>query len=79
MRAAHERLSVRADALQARRAELAEELERRQRALGALAGEVPTQAEGTEGDPVGAALKRIASAPSTRRAKRSKRPKTTRA
>ena len=62
VRAAHERLSVRADALQARRAELAEELERRQKALGALAGEVPTQAEGTEGDPVGAALKRIASA-----------------
>ena len=62
VRAAHERLSVRADALQARRAELAEELERRQKALGALAGEVPTQAEGAEGDPVGAALKRISSA-----------------
>jgi chromosome segregation protein len=62
VRAAHERLSVRADALQARRAELAEELERRRQALGALASETPTEGEGSEGDPVGAALKRISSA-----------------
>ncbi len=62
VRAAHERLSVRADALQSRRAELAEELDRRQRALGALASEAPAESQGAERDPVGAALKRISSA-----------------
>ena len=40
LRAAHERLSVRAEALAGRRAELAAELERRRAALGALADEL---------------------------------------
>jgi chromosome segregation ATPase len=61
LRAAHERLSVRSEALAVRRAELAGELERRRAALGALADEVT--ASGGEGDdPVGSGLGRISSA-----------------
>src|SRR6476659_5535138 len=62
LRAAHERLSVRSEALSVRRAELAGELERRRAALGALADEV--QASGSEAgdDPVGSGLGRISSA-----------------
>ena len=61
MRAAHERLSVRAEALAIRRGELATELERRRAALGALAEEAAAQA-GDSGDPVAAGLDRIGSA-----------------
>ena len=50
-RAAHERLSVRAEALAARRGELAAELERERAALGALAEEAAQADEGD--DPVG--------------------------
>ena len=58
LRAAHERLSVRAEALSVRRAELAGELERRRAALGSLADETPTPAEAGD-DPVGSGLRRI--------------------
>jgi chromosome segregation ATPase len=58
LRAAHERLSVRAEALSVRRAELAGEVERRRAALGSLADETPAPAEAGD-DPVGAGLGRI--------------------
>jgi chromosome segregation protein len=61
MRAAHERLTVRAEALAVRRGELAAELERRRAALGALAEEAAAQA-GDSDDPVAAGLDRIGSA-----------------
>ena len=61
LRAAHERLSVRGEALAGRRAELAAELERRRAALGALAEEFPPTG-GTGGDPVASGLERISSA-----------------
>ncbi len=60
LRAAHERLSVRAEALSARRAELAAEIERERAALGTLADEPPDQDAG--GDPVRWRLDRIGSA-----------------
>ncbi len=60
IRAAHERLSVRAEALAARRTELTTALERRRATLGALADELArTTAAGAEEDPVGAGLDRI--------------------
>jgi chromosome segregation ATPase len=62
LRAAHERLSVRAEALSLRRGELTEELERHRAALGALADEAPARGEGAGDDPVGAGLERISSA-----------------
>ncbi len=62
LRAAHERLSVRAEALSLRRGELTDELERHRAALGALADEAPAGGEGTDDDPVGSGLKRISSA-----------------
>jgi chromosome segregation ATPase len=62
LRAAHERLSVRSEALSVRRAELAGELERRRAALGALADEVPTSGGEAGDDPVGSGLGRISSA-----------------
>jgi chromosome segregation ATPase len=62
LRAAHERLSVRAEALSARRAELAAELERERAALGALADQAPTPGEESGADPVGSGLERIGSA-----------------
>ena len=61
LRAAHERLSVRGEALAGRRAELAAELERRRAALGALADEFPPTG-GAGGDPVASGLERISSA-----------------
>jgi chromosome segregation ATPase len=61
LRAAHERLSVRAEALSVRRAELAGELERRRAALGALADEAPPTADAGD-DPVGSGLERISRA-----------------
>jgi chromosome segregation ATPase len=61
MRAAHERLSVRSEALAARRAELATELERQRTTLGALAEEAATGGDDA-GDPVGAGLQRIGAA-----------------
>jgi chromosome segregation protein len=62
LRAAHERLSVRAEALSVRRGELAAELERRRAALGALADEPPASGAQTGEDPVEAGLGRISSA-----------------
>jgi chromosome segregation ATPase len=61
MRAAHERLSVRSEALAARRGELAAELERQRTVLGALAEDA---GEGSDegDDPVGSALQRIGTA-----------------
>ena len=59
-RAAHERLSVRAEALVVRRGELAAELERERAALGALAEEAAQADDGD--DPVGAGLRRIGAA-----------------
>jgi chromosome segregation ATPase len=61
LRAAHERLSVRGEALSGRRAELAAELQRRRAALGALADELPPTGE-ADSDPVGSGLERISSA-----------------
>ena len=61
LRAAHERLSVRGEALAGRRAELAAELERRRAALGALADECPPTG-GAGDDPVASGLERISSA-----------------
>ncbi len=61
LRAAHERLSVRSEALVVRRAELAAELDRQRAALGALAEEAASAADDS-GDPVGAGLRRIGSA-----------------
>ncbi len=60
LRAAHERLSVRAEALSARRTELAAEIERERSALGTLADEPPDHDAG--GDPVSWRLDRIGSA-----------------
>src|SRR6185295_14937995 len=62
LRAAHERLSVRAEALSVRRSELGEDLERMRAALGALAEEAPAGAADEGEDPVGSGLHRIASA-----------------
>jgi chromosome segregation ATPase len=62
LRAAHERLSVRAEALSLRRGELAADLERQRAALGALADEAPASATGADEDPVGSGLDRISSA-----------------
>jgi chromosome segregation ATPase len=59
-RAAHERLSVRAEALAVRRGELTAELERERAALGALVEDVSQADDG--GDPVGSGLRRIGSA-----------------
>jgi len=59
-RAAHERLSVRAEALAVRRGELASELDRERAALGALAEEAAQAGDGD--DPVGAGLRRIGAA-----------------
>jgi chromosome segregation ATPase len=62
LRAAHERLSVRAEALLGRRAELAAELERERAALGSLAEEPIPKEVDREADPVDVGLGRIASA-----------------
>ncbi len=59
-RAAHERLSVRAEALAVRRGELAAELERERAALGALVEEATQADDG--GNPVGSGLRRIGAA-----------------
>ncbi len=59
LRAAHERLDVRFEALSARRAELVAEIDGRRAALGALAGEVPDE---DAGDPLRAELEAIGSA-----------------
>ena len=60
MRGAHERLSVRAEALGARRGELARAIERRRAQLGALAEELAAATGAREGDdPVAAGLERI--------------------
>jgi chromosome segregation ATPase len=60
VRAAHERLTVRAEALAARRAELAGALDRRRAALGAMADELTgANAAGSEDDPIGVGLDRI--------------------
>jgi chromosome segregation ATPase len=61
IRAAHERLSVRAEALAARRRELAESLDRRRAALGSLAEEIGSTTA-TGADPVEAGLDRIGEA-----------------
>ena len=85
LRAAHERLSVRGEALAGRRAELAAELERRRAALGALADERPPTGDAGD-DPValragadllGARRRRArpSSAPGPRRARTSGRPR----
>ena len=61
VRAAHERISVRAEALAGRRAELSGSLDRRRAALGALATELAEAIGGRRGDdPVSAGLERIA-------------------
>src|SRR5262245_7956151 len=60
IRAAHERLTVRAEALASRRAELVDGIERRRAALGSLADELA--AEGSGADPVEAGLGRIGAA-----------------
>jgi chromosome segregation ATPase len=62
LRAAHERLSVRAEALSLRRAELSAEIERERAALGALASEAPEPGGDDGGDPVASGLDRIRSA-----------------
>jgi chromosome segregation ATPase len=62
LRAAHERLSVRGEALSGRRAELAAELGRRRAALGALADEPPATGGDRDEDPVASGLERISSA-----------------
>jgi chromosome segregation ATPase len=59
IRAAHERLSVRAEALAARRREIAGGIERRKAALGALANELSAAASRRGEDPVEAGLGRI--------------------
>jgi chromosome segregation protein len=58
IRAAHERLTVRAEALGARRAELARGLDRRRAMLGALAEELGAGA-GSGGDPTTAGIDRV--------------------
>ncbi len=61
IRAAHERLSARAEALASRRAELARSLERRRAVLGSLGDEMAEAiGAGAGGDPVSAGLDRIA-------------------
>jgi chromosome segregation ATPase len=61
VRAAHERISVRAEALASRRTELAAALERRRAALGALADEIAEATGARAGDdPISAGLERIA-------------------
>ncbi len=61
VRAAHERLSVRSEALAARRAELIRGLDRRRAALGALAQELADATGARAGDdPVSAGIERIA-------------------
>jgi chromosome segregation ATPase len=63
IRAAHERLTVRTEALASRRAELAASLERRRAALGSLAGELGARREAAGGeDPVAAGIDRVAEA-----------------
>jgi chromosome segregation ATPase len=62
IRAAHERLSVRAEALAARRREIATSIERRKAALGALANELSAAAESRGEDPVEAGLERVGEA-----------------
>jgi chromosome segregation ATPase len=60
VRAAHERISVRAEALAARRTELLRSLERRRQALGALAEELAAATGARAGDdPVSAGMERI--------------------
>ncbi|MDX6581563.1 MAG: chromosome segregation protein [Solirubrobacterales bacterium] len=60
VRAAHERISVRAEALAARRAELIRGLDRRRAALGALAEELAEATGARAGDdPVSAGIERI--------------------
>ena len=60
VRAAHERLSVRAEALASRRGELALAVERRRAALGALAGELAAAGGGqSTDDPVETGIERI--------------------
>jgi len=60
VRAAHERISVRAEALAGRRAELRRGLERRRAALGALADELAAATGARAGDdPVAAGIERI--------------------
>ena len=60
VRAAHERISVRAEALAARRADLLRSLERRRAALGALADELAAATGARAGDdPVAAGIERI--------------------
>jgi len=59
-RAAHERLSVRAEALAVRRGELAAELDRERAALGALVEDAAQAQDGD--DPVGSGLRRIGAA-----------------
>ncbi len=61
LRAAHERLSVRSEALAVRRGELAAELDGQRAALGALAEEAASGADDS-GDPVGTGLQRIGAA-----------------
>jgi chromosome segregation ATPase len=61
LRAAHERLSVRTEALSIRRVELAAGVERERTALGALADQAPQAGDQAE-DPVGAGLQRIGNA-----------------
>jgi chromosome segregation ATPase len=62
LRAAHERLTVRAEALAARRSELAGAIERRRAALGALAEEIRTTPLRAGDDPVDQGLERIGEA-----------------
>jgi chromosome segregation protein len=57
LRAAHERLTVRAESLASREAEVADRLERHREALGALVADVPAPAEGE--DPMQVELGRI--------------------
>ncbi|UJA19912.1 AAA family ATPase [Thermoleophilia bacterium SCSIO 60948] len=63
MRGDHERLTVRGEALVARRADVLQAVERRRARLGALADELDRLGEPSDGeDPVGAGLDRIADA-----------------
>jgi chromosome segregation ATPase len=62
LRAAHERLSVRAEALSGRRAELAAEVERERAALGTIADQAAQPGDNAAGDPVGAGLEGVGSA-----------------
>jgi chromosome segregation ATPase len=62
IRAAHERLTVRAETLVTRRAEIAASLDRRRSALGTLGQELEAGASPGDGDPVDAGLARIGDA-----------------